>query len=103
MLSWMNFIFRRCSTLVFQYMLIKWLYDFNAAIKTSIELPTRQKEIVSNPMCYAKDGFRYQLFFWNDPAPHKYTNMVLSLLHARTMDIFDTIYDEYQHCAMDTV
>ena len=45
-------------------------------------------------------GFCYQFFFWNYPVPHKYTKMGLSPLHASTMELFDTVYDEYHQFAM---
>ena len=39
----------------------------------------------------------------NDPAPPKYLKQGLSPLHSITMDLFDSVKDEYHHCAMDNL
>ena len=46
-------------------------------------------------------SFWYQLLFQNYPSTQKYINMWLSPLHARKMNLFDTVYDEYHQCAME--
>ena len=49
------------------------------------------------------DGYCFQLYFRNDPAPRKYLDQGLSPLLARTMALFDSLHDEYHHCGMDNL
>ena len=49
------------------------------------------------------DGYCYQIYFRNDPAPTKYLRMGLSPLLARTMFLFDALRDEYHRCGMDNL
>ena len=45
----------------------------------------------------------YQIFMRNDPAPPNYLKQGLSPLHSRTMALFDSVKDEYHHCAMENL
>lgn len=50
------------------------------------------------------DGFTYQFYMRNDPAPKKWMQeQGLSPLHARVMSLFDTLKDKYHECAMDNL
>jgi len=49
------------------------------------------------------DGYCYQIYFRNDPAPKKYLDMGLSPLLARTMFLFDALRDEHHCCGMDNL
>ena len=55
----------------------------------------------ANDLC--QYGFCYQFFFYNDPAPQKYIKMVISSLHARKMENFDHVYDEYHQYVMENL
>lgn len=50
-----------------------------------------------------QEGFTYQVYMRNDPAPEKYLKRGLSPLHSRVMALFDVLDDEYHHCAMDNL
>ena len=49
------------------------------------------------------DGFCYQFYFRNEPAPSKYLKQGMSPLHARCMALFDSLVDEFHQCAMDNL
>jgi len=49
------------------------------------------------------DGYCYQIYFRNDPAPKRYIDMGLSPLLARTMALFDALRDEHHCCGMDNL
>ena len=49
------------------------------------------------------DGYCYQIYFRNDPAPKKYIDMGLSPLLARTMFLFDALRDAHHCCGMDNL
>lgn len=50
-----------------------------------------------------QDGFTYQVYMKNDPAPPKYLKQGLSSLHSRLMALSDSVEDEYHHCAMNSL
>ena len=50
-----------------------------------------------------QEDFTFQIWMRNDPAPKKYLNLGLSPLHSRVMGLFDTLNEEYHHCAMDNL
>ena len=49
------------------------------------------------------DGYTYQVYLFNDTAPKKYLKQGLSLLHSRTMALFDSLEDYYHHIGMDNL
>ena len=49
------------------------------------------------------DGYCYQIYMRNDPAPVKYLKQGLSPLLARTMKLFDALKDEYHQVGMDNL
>ena len=49
------------------------------------------------------DGFTYQVYMRNDPAPKKYLRQGLSPLYSRVMALFDSLEDEYHQCDMDNL
>lgn len=50
-----------------------------------------------------QNGFTYQVYIRNDPAPPKYLKLGLSPLHSRVMVLYDLLEDEYHHNAMDNL
>ena len=50
-----------------------------------------------------QEGYTYQVYMRNDPAPQKYMKQGLSPLHSRVMSLFDSLKDNYHHCAMDNL
>ena len=47
------------------------------------------------------NGYTYQVYMRNNPAPHKYLKQGLSPLHSRTMALFDSLKDDYHQVGMD--
>jgi hypothetical protein len=50
-----------------------------------------------------QDGYTYQFYFRNEPAPAFFRKKGLSPLHSRVMALFDSIKDRYHHCGMDNL
>ena len=50
-----------------------------------------------------KEGYTYQVYMRNNPAPLKYLKQGLSPLHLRFMNLFDSLKDEHNHCAMENL
>jgi hypothetical protein len=50
-----------------------------------------------------QDGFTYQFYFRNEPAPPRWKRLGLSPLHSRVMALFDTLKDKYHQCGMDNL
>jgi hypothetical protein len=49
------------------------------------------------------NGYTYQVYMRNDPAPSKYLKQGLSPLHSRTMALFDSLKDDYHQVGMDNL
>ena len=49
------------------------------------------------------DGYCYQVYMRNDPAPKKYLRTGLSPLHSRVMALFDSLKDDYHQIVMDNL
>ena len=69
--------------------------------KLRITFKAEGDEFMADALC--DDGYFYQIYFRNDPAPKKYLDMGLSPLLARTMTLFDALRDEYHCCGMDNL
>ena len=50
-----------------------------------------------------QDGFTYQFYFRNEPAPKRWKKLGLSPLHSRVMALFDTLKDDHHQCGMDNL
>ena len=50
-----------------------------------------------------QEGYTYQVFMRNDPAPKKYLKQGLSPLHSRVMSLFDSLTENHHQCAMDNL
>ena len=51
----------------------------------------------------ADNGYTYQIFMRNNPAPTKYIKQGLSPLHSRTMALFDSLEYTHHQCGMDNL
>eukprot|EP00536_Pseudo-nitzschia_multiseries_P019227 jgi/Psemu1/59592/gm1.59592_g len=49
------------------------------------------------------NGYCYQVYTRNDPAPKKYLDMSLSCRHSRTMWLFDSLKYDHHHVCMDNL
>ena len=50
-----------------------------------------------------QDGFCYQHYMRNEPAPPKYLSQGYSSLHSRVLYLFDSLKDKYHQCGMDNL
>ena len=50
-----------------------------------------------------QDGYCYQFYFRNQPAPRFYLRQGMSPLHSRVMALFDALRDQFHQCAMDNL
>ena len=55
----------------------------------------------ANALC--DDGYFYQVYMRNDPAPKKYLKQGLSPLHYQTMDFFHSLKDDHHQVGMDNI
>ena len=55
----------------------------------------------SDALC--EDGYTYQIYMRNSPAPKKYLRKKLSPLHSRTMALFDSLQHNHHHIGMDNL
>ena len=55
----------------------------------------------SDALC--QDGYCYQHYMRNEPAPTKYTSKGFSPLHSRVLSLFDSLKDDHHHCGMDNL
>ena len=50
-----------------------------------------------------QEGYTYNFYYRNQPAPKKYLDQGHSPLHARVMWLFDGLKDKYHQCGMDNL
>jgi len=103
MLTWLNFI---CSSLwllglAFSVDEMTMRFKGKHADKRRITYKNEGDGFQADALC--QDGYTYQVYMRNDPAPSKYLNQGLSPLHSRVMALFDSVDDEYHQCAMDNL
>ena len=69
--------------------------------KRRITYKTEGDGFQSDALC--DDGYCYQIYTRNDPAPKKYLKQGLSPFHSRTMALFDSLKDDYHKVGMDNL
>jgi Transposase IS4 len=50
-----------------------------------------------------QEGFTYQVYFRNEPAPVEYTSKGIAPLHARCLWLLDSLKEKYHRCWMDNL
>ena len=50
-----------------------------------------------------QEGYFYQNYMHNEPAPQKYLNQGNSPLHSRVLWLFDSLADKHHNCGMDNL
>ena len=48
-----------------------------------------------------EEGYTYQIYFINHPAPEKYLQIGIQVLQSRVLAIIDCVQDKYHVCGMD--
>ena len=102
-ITWMNYIFPTIWMLGVAFSIDEMTMGFKGkhADKRRITYKVEGDGFQGDALC--QDGFMYQVFMRNDPAPLKYQRMGLSPLHARVMALFDSLKDDHHQCAMDNL
>jgi hypothetical protein len=103
LLMWMNFLFPLIWLLGVAFSIDEMTMGFQGrhADKKRITYKRAGDGFQADALC--DDGFTYQIFMRNDPAPKEYTSKGLSPLHSRVMALFDTVKDDHHQCAMDNL
>ena len=76
-------------------------FQGNHIDKLQITYKNEGDEFQADALC--QEGYTFQVYMRNDPAPKDYIRKGLSPLHARVMSLFDTLEDEHHQCAMDNL
>ena len=103
LIQWLNFIMPFIWMLGFAFSIDEMTMGFKGRHqdKKRITYKAEGDGFQADALC--DEGFTYQIFMRNDPAPSQYLNEGLSPLHSRVMALFDTVKDEYHRCAMDNL
>ena len=99
----MNFIFPQVWNLGQEFSIDEMTIGFQGkhADKRRITYKRAGDGFQCDALC--ENGFTYQFYFRNHPAPPKYLKMKLSPLHSRVMALFDSLTDRNHICAMDNL
>ena len=99
----MNFLFKMIWLLGVAFSIDEMTIGFQGhhADKLRITYKNEGDGFQADALC--QEGFTFQVFMRNDPAPIKYLNQGLSPLHSRVMSLFDCLQDCHHHCAMDNL
>ena len=103
LLKWMNHIFKE-AWWVGEYCAVDEMtigFQGMHADKRRITYKAEGDGFQADALC--DDGYCYQFYFRNHPAPKKYLEKGLSPLHSRVMTLFDTLTDKYHICGMDNL
>ena len=103
LLLWMNLIFPLAWLLGKKFSVDEQTIGFqgNHKDKKRITYKAEGDGFQADALC--EDGFTFQFYYRNEPAPVKYLRQNLSPLHARVMALFDTVKDKYHWCGMDNL
>lgn len=103
LIQWLNFINPKLWRLGKSFSVDEMTIGFQG--KHADKLTIKYKRVGDGFQCDAlcQDGYCYQVFFRNDPAPKEYLSWGLSPLHSRVMKLFDSVSAKYHHCTMDNL
>ena len=103
LLAWMNFIFPVVWLLGKAFSIDEMTMGFQGkhVDKRRITYKNEGDGFQGDALC--GDGFTYQVYMRNDPAPRKYIRQGLSPLHSRVMALFDSVEEDHHQCAMDNL
>lgn len=90
LLDWMNYLFPSIWLLALSISINEMTMQFQGqhANKRRITYKNEGDGFQCDALC--QEGFTYQIFMRNNPAPKKYLKLGLSLLHSQVMALFDT-------------
>ena len=103
LLEWINYIGPHCWDLGANFSVDEMTMRFKGchSDKRRITYKKEGDSFQADALC--DEGFTYQVYMRNDPAPRQYIRMGLSPLHSRVMSLFDACKDKYHRCAMDNL
>lgn len=99
----MNFIFKSAWLVGVCFAIDEMTIAFQAMHIDKRRITKKNKSDGFQADALCDDGFCYQFYFRNHPAPKVHTDKSLSPLHARVMALFDTLQDDYHICGMDNL
>ena len=102
-IKWMNYIFPVTWMLGIAFSIDEMTMGFKGkhVDKRRITYKAEGDGFQGDALC--QDGFTYQVYMRNHPAPKEYLRLGLSPLHARVMALFDSVKDSHHQCAMDNL
>ena len=103
LLTWMNFIFPTMWLLGICFSIDEMTMRFQGQHKDKQRITYKAEGDGFQADALCDEGFTYQVYMRNDPAPKKYMKQGLSPLNSRVMALFDAVKDSYHHCTMDNL
>ena len=103
MLSWMNFIFPTIWLLACAFSVDEMTMGFKGQHRDKKRITYKAEGDGFQADALCQEGYTYQIWMRNDPAPKKYLDTGLSPLHSCVMGLFDTVEDKHHQCAMDNL
>ena len=103
LIKWLNFICPQAWKLAEAISIDEMTIGFegNHRDKKRITYKTEGDGFQCNALC--DNGFTYQVYFRNHPAPKKYLNIGMSPLHSRVLGLLDCVKDRFHVCGMDNL
>ena len=101
--TWMNFIFPTIWLLGLCFSIDEMTMRFKGQHKDKQRITYKAEGDGFQADALCDEGFTYQVYMRNDPAPKKYLKQGMSPLHSRVMALFDAVKDSYHNCTMDNL
>ena len=103
LILWMNYIFPRAWNLGQEFSIDEMTIGFQGRHRDKRRITYKRAGDGFQCDALCENGYTYQVYFRNHPAPAKYLQMKLSPLHCRVMSLFDTLQDRNHICGMDNL
>jgi hypothetical protein len=103
LLDWMNFIGPKAVLLGECSSVDEMTIGFQGSHKDKRRITYKAEGDGFQCDALCQEGYCYQHYFRNDPAPKQYLKLGLSPLHARVMWLFDSLHDLHHQIGMDNL
>ena len=103
LLVWMNFIFPQIWNLGQEFSIYGMTIGFQGKHGGKIRITYKRAGDGFQCDTLCENGFTYQFYFRNHPAPLNYLKKKLPPLHSCVMALFESLTDENHICAMDNL
>jgi len=102
-LKWMNFICRLAWLLEIDYSIDEMTIGFQGMHTDKLQIIYKKEGNGFQADALCQDGYCYQFYFRNDPAPTKYAKEGASPLQARVLQLFNSTVEKHHVCGMDNI